>query len=158
MKKLTYIILFLAPCLALGQYDFDTRYFTIDETSLPEVPNYDTMLELGPLTEQAASTFTLDNTPTFEATLRSLRISSSNYWEPVDMRTAVGSSETYIDTNLNISPLKNRSYEMGSYSADGATKVKNTVYTEVRGLDLLDPCPPIGICPRCAPYRFNQGY
>ncbi len=158
MKRLLHLLLFLAPLIVLGQYDFDTRYFTINVASLPEAPELDQKWELSTSNDESQRTFILDNTPTFEATLRSLRISSSNYWEPVDMRNASNTTENYIDTTWEINPAKTSYYGTSSYKADGATKVTNTVYSEVRGLDLLDRCPPVGICPRCTPYRFNQGY
>lgn len=141
----------------MGQYDFDTRYFTINATSLPEAPSLDKTLELT-MVDETPDTFILDNTPTFEATLKSLRINSSNYWEAVDMRTALGSSTRYIDTNINITPIKTEynGFSVSMYASDGSSRVKNTVYKEVRGLNLLDPCPAFGICPRCAPYRYNQ--
>ena len=158
MKNLLYFLVLLGPFIAMGQYDFDTRYFTINAASLPEAPKFDKLSELMKVTDEAPASFILDNTPTFEATLKSLRISSSNYWEPVDMRNASGSEKNFVDTIWETDPIKTKYYGTSGYSADGASKVTNTVYVEVSGLDLLSPCPPIGICPRCAPYRYNQNY
>lgn len=158
MKKLIYIVLFILPTIVVAQYDFDTRYFTINSQSLPEAPRFNNSFELSGDSEEAKGTFSLDATPTFRATLNSLRISSSNFWEPVDMMNAVSVSKNYVSTNLKVDPLKTQNFGFTVYSSDKSSKVKNTVYAEVRGLDLLDPCPPYGICPRCAPYRFARGY
>jgi len=160
MKKLLYYFLFLLPFLTIAQYDFDSRYFTITESSLPEAPNFDDSPQLLTSTKETSSTFLLDSTPTFEATLRSLRISSSNYWEPVDMMNALEPSKTYVNPNISFEPIKKdkKGFSVSVYASDGSTRVKNTVYKEVRGLNLMDPCPPIGICPRCAPYKMNRGY
>lgn len=158
MKKLLHFLLFLLPAIVVAQYDFDTRYFTINSQSLPEAPQFNNSFQASKTSEDAKGTFSLDATPTFTATLNSLRISSSNYWEPVDMMNAVSVSKNYVSTRLKIDPLKSRNFGFAVYSSDNSSKVKNTVYAEVRGLDLLDPCPPFGICPRCAPYRFARGY
>mgnify|MGYP001548615756 CR=1 FL=1 len=149
----------LLPMLAIAQFDFETRYFTIDETSLPEAPQFNELPDLRSLsTKEVSGSFILDNIPTFAGTLSSFKIDTSNYWEPVNMRDALNSSSNYMAPNYDVAALNAKTYGFTSYAADGSTKVKNTVYTEVRGLDLLDPCPPFGICPRCAPYRAQRGF
>ncbi|RMA58911.1 hypothetical protein BXY75_2293 [Ulvibacter antarcticus] len=158
MKKQLLLLLMMLPILAIGQYDFDTRYFTINATSLTEAPSFDPILKTLEGSVENSSTFTLDATPTFAETLNSLRISSTNYWEPVDMMNAVTTTTSYITKTLEVEPKDSNRFGFSGYSADASSKVKNTVYVEVRGLDLLDPCPPYGICPRCAPYRYSRGY
>ena len=158
MKKQLIFILIILPVLAQAQFDFDSRYFTINAASLPEAPKLNETVELKKLSEETSTSFTLDNTPTFAATLNSFKINASNYWQPVDMMGALNTVENYVDTTLDVAPLKSQNYGFSGYAADGSTKVKNMVYKEVRGLDLLDPCPPFGICPRCAPYRAARGY
>ncbi|MFT6126662.1 MAG: hypothetical protein ACJAVA_001139, partial [Flavobacteriaceae bacterium] len=37
MKKYLVLLLLTIPLLSWAQFDFETRYFTIDATSLPEV-------------------------------------------------------------------------------------------------------------------------
>lgn len=155
MKKLPYLLFFIIPYFVTAQYDFDTRYFTINSESLAVAPKSDKKFETTKKIDEPQGTFTLELTPTFSATLKSLKINSSNYWEPVDMMDVVSTSNTYINPSWEVDPFESEFYGTSGYSADGATKVTNTVYSEVRGLDLLDPCPPIGICPRCAPYRYN---
>ncbi|MFT4849425.1 MAG: hypothetical protein ACI83B_001967 [Sediminicola sp.] len=163
MKKQVLMLLILLPLFSYGQFDFDTRYFTINATSLTEAPQFELLpkfgntLSLSNKKEERSGSYYLDNTPTFAATLNSFKMSSSNYWEPVDMMNAVSNSSNRLQTNWDIENLKPETYGNSSYSADGASKVKNSVYMEVRGLDLLSPCPPYGICPRCAPYRA-RGY
>ena len=159
MKKRFLFILAFLPLIAVAQFDFDSRYFTIDETSLPEAPQFqESSLNVIGVENKVTGSFTLDNTPTFAATMSSIKISSTNYWEPVDMMSVVSATQNYIDTNFDVAPLRAKAYGNYSYSADGASKVKNAVYMEVRGLDLLAPCPPYGICPRCAPYRAAGRY
>jgi len=164
MKKQLFFLFTLLPLLAVAQYDFDSRYFTINAASLPEAPQFNQLTQfsqipqLVKLSDEKLSSFTLDNTPTFAATLKSFKINASNYWQPVDMMGVVNTSKNYISTSLDVAPLKSDNFCFSVYTADNASKVKNTVYTEVRGLDLLDPCPTFGICPRCAPYRIGRGY
>ena len=163
MKKLALIILILLPMLATAQFDFDSRYFTINASSLPEAPQFEPMptfgkmLSLSDSANEKSGSFSLDNTPTFAATLSALKMNSSNYWEPVDMMNAANASSNRLKTKWDIAPLQSETYGYTVYSADASSKVKNNVYVEVRGLDLLSPCPPYGICPRCAPYRA-KGY
>jgi hypothetical protein len=163
MKKQVLFLLILLPLFSYGQFDFDTRYFTINATSLPEAPQFDLLpkfgnsLSMSNKKEEKSGSYYLDNTPTFAATLSSFRMSSSNYWEPVDMMSAVSNTINRSPSNANISSLRPENYGNSSYSKDASTKVKNSVYVEMRGLDLLSPCPPYGICPRCAPYRA-RGY
>jgi hypothetical protein len=157
IKKFLFLILIL-PLTLFAQYDFDTRYFTINANSLPEAPT----LNAAPLTLdmpiENKATFTLDQIPTFNETLNSFRISASNYREPVDMMSVLNTKSNYVDKTLDIVPVDSNRFGFSGYNADKSSKVKNTVYTEVSGLDLLSPCPPYGICPRCAPYRTNRGY
>ena len=163
MKKQVLLLLILLPLFSYGQFDFDTRYYTINATSLPEAPQFELLPKFGnriSLSNKAqgkSGSYNLESTPTFAATLNSFKMSSSNYWQPVDMMNAVNTSSNRVRTKWDIANLKPETYGNASYSADRASKVKNTVYIEVRGLDLLSPCPPYGICPRCAPYRA-RGY
>ena len=163
MKKRVLFLLIMLPLFSYGQFDFDTRYFTINATSLPEVPQFELMpkfgstLSLSDKNEPKSGSYYLDNTPTFAATLNSFKMSSSNYWQPVDMMSAVSNSTNRMPSNMDISNLRPENYGNYSYSKDASSKVKNSVYVEMRGLDLLSPCPPYGICPRCAPYRA-RGY
>jgi hypothetical protein len=159
MKKTVLLLSFLLPILATAQFDFDSRYFTINASSLPEAPQFEPMptfgkvLSLNESSKENSGSFSLDSTPTFAATLNALKMNSSNYWEPVDMMSAASASINRLKTKWDIAPLKPEVYGFTVYNADAASKVKNSVYVEVRGLDLLSPCPPYGICPRCAPYR-----
>ena len=162
MKKQFLFLLILLPLLSYGQFDFDTRYFTINATSLSEAPSFETLTEfsnvvsLSDKKEVKSGSYYIDNTPTFAATLNSYKMSSSNYWQPVDMMNAVNNSSNGLQTNWDITNLQPRTYGNSSYSKDGSSKVKNSVYVEVRGLDLMAPCPPYGLCPRCAPYRARR--
>ncbi len=158
MKKLILICVFSLPFTVSAQFDFDSRYFTIDESSLPAAPQSTFTIDLSDNSEKFSSSFTLEQSPTFRGALNELRISATNYWEPVDMRDVASTSNRYVGPLNDVAALNVKTYGFTNYAADGSSKVKNTVYTEVRGLNVLDPCPPVGICPRCAPYRLQRGY
>lgn len=158
MKKIICIVLLFIPLVASAQFDFDTRYFTINATSLPDVPLIDETFQITKSPQEKTGTFTLANTPTFSATRNAIKISSDNYWQPVNMMDAVSISTNYMDKTLSVAPIDSNRFGFSGYTADASSKVKNTVYMEVRGLDVLDACPPFGICPRCAPYRYRRGY
>ena len=163
MKKLVLLQLMLLPVLSYGQFDFDSRYFTINSTSLTAAPQFELLpkfantLSLSNKNEVKSGSYYLSNTPTFAATLNSLKMSTSNYWQPVDMMNAVSGASNLSGSNWDIKKMKPEVYGNSSYTKDRASGVENAVYVEFRGLDVLSPCPPYGICPRCAPYRA-RGY
>lgn len=149
--KIYWIILLLFPVSLWGQYDFETRYFSINATALPEIP------EVGEFTLRNAST----DAPLIKNLSDFNQINAKNYWQPVDMAGAMAEEEKLKDNGYDTQSLQekfNKSYGVGQYPQDGSTKVTNRVYKEQRGLDFLDPCPPFGICPRCAPYRIGRGF
>lgn len=81
------------------------------------------------------------------------------FWEPVDMSLAVAQENASKNRNANIRPIAVKSFGFSTasqYAADGQTKVTNIVYKDMRGLQLVSPCPPVGLCWRCAPYRNNR--
>lgn len=144
-------ILFLFPALVFGQYDFETRYFTMDAKALPEVPEISSFQ----LNWKAPAAFEIKKFSDFN------QVTSNNYWEAVDMAAALAEKESYKKAEVKVKALQQKFSPYGGtaqYERDGSTKVRNTVYKEQRGLDLIDPCPPFGICPRCAPYRIGRGF
>ena len=147
MKKLL-LLLLITPALVVAQYDFDTRYFTIKADALPDVESLANFsLEKGPVFSEKLPTFNL--------------MTRTNFWQPVDMVGAIGEARKFISSNVAITPLNAKVYGFSGFSGykdDAASGVDNSVYKEVRGLDLLGDCPPYGICARCAPYRVNRGY
>jgi hypothetical protein len=150
MKKLAYILFFL-PVVLCAQYDFETRYFKIDDTSLPMVPEISSL-------EAKFSTpknFEIKSLSDFN------KVTAKNYWEAVDMSIALEKKENYKRAEFNAKALQQKFSAYGGtsqYSSDGATTVVNTVYKEQRGLYMMDACPPFGICPRCAAFRVGRGY
>lgn len=137
--------------VVLGQYDFETRYFTIDAASLPEVPE----IMSYQLDRNSNAAFEIKNFSDFN------KVTANNYWEAVDMAAALEKKEGYRKSEVSVKNLNQKFSALGGtaqYERDGSTKVKNTVYKEQRGLDFMNPCPPFGICPRCAPYRVGRGF
>jgi hypothetical protein len=163
MKKQLLLLLSLLPLFSYGQFDFDSRYFTINSTSLPAAPQFELLpkfsntLSLSNKNEVKSGSYYISSTPTFAATLNSFKMSSSNYWQPVDMMNAVSGAKNRMVSNWDTANIKPNTYSTSSYTKDSASRVENAVYVEFRGLDVLSPCPPYGICPRCAPYRA-RGY
>tara|TARA_R110002124_G_C8974716_1_gene515876 strand:- start:16610 stop:17074 length:465 start_codon:yes stop_codon:yes gene_type:complete len=154
MKYILWCIFFI-PVLTFAQYDLDTRYFSINAESLPDIERSTTFLDFSEPTE---GSFKLDAIPSFNGTLSSIRMNADNFWQPVDMMAAVNTNESFIDKKLEIAPLRSGVYGFSGYTTDGSTSVQNIVYKDARGLNFLDPCPPFGICPRCAHYRVSRGY
>jgi hypothetical protein len=147
MKIICFILLML-PLTFFGQDDFSTRYYTFDSQSLPQL--------------EELSVYNLKADAPFEKIdLNYFRMDVNNYRESVDMVSVVEKEMAYAPSNVNVKEIESEFYSFGvqqNYRSDGKTRVTNSVYKEMRGLNLIDPCPPIGVCPRCAPYRVGRGY
>jgi hypothetical protein len=148
MMKSVYLIFLILPLTIVGQNDFSTRYFKINSESLPQLDEL-TIYNLKPVT------------PFEKIGLNDFRMNVNNYRGAVNMVSAVEDEMAYAPSNVNIKEIQSEFYSFSSprnYQSDGKTRVNNSVYKEMRGLDLMDPCPPFGICPRCAPYRVGRGF
>ena len=136
MKILSYILIFL-PALAVGQFDFETRYFTIDSESLPDMPKI--------------STLDMDfaKTPSFQKKRISdfVKVTSENYWQAVDMATVLKKESTMLDyspINLPILDQKEFGFSFsvnGSNSFDGTSRygIRNIAYKEMRSIYFCSP-------------------
>jgi len=136
MKLLSYILIFL-PALAVGQFDFDTRYFTIDNESLPDMPEI--------------STLDMDfvETPSFQKKRISdfVKVTSENYWQAVDMATVLEKESTMLDYSpINLPILNQKEFGFsfsvnGSNSFDGTSRygIKNIAYKEMRSIYFCSP-------------------
>jgi len=142
MKKYVVFILFLLPVLSWSQYDFETRYFTIDETSLPEV--------------NVLETFTEINNNSFLTKLPDFKMNNDNFQKEVNMGEVLYDSERYVNSNYEVKAIEAKGYGFNTsqYEADASSAVKNIVYKPSSG----DPCPPFGICAKCAPFRVGRRY
>ena len=146
MKYWILIALFL-PVTLFAQGDLETRYFTITSESLPTI--------------DALSDFDFNTQPFVKRSLDEFQMNSDNYRSAVNMVAAIEKEESFLVRNVDLNSLNSKFGNFGDqsqYQSDGKTRVQNTVYKEMRGLDLLSPCPPFGICARCAPYRLGRGY
>lgn len=147
MKKGLYILLFVTG-LVHAQYDLDTRYFTIDAESLPAMEvseEYNFSIKKGP------KLFS-------DLPLPTSKITAQNYWQSVNMMEVIEKEKTFVDTKSQALSLNGIRYGFSDSNAERGGKLTNFVYKESNGLSLIDPCPPFGICPRCAPYRVSRGY
>jgi hypothetical protein len=136
------------PLTVFSQQDFSTRYFTINSESLPQL--------------EQLTVYNLKPVNAFEKIgLNKFQMNVDNYRTSVDMVGAVEQESNYVPANVNVQEIQSEFFSFGAqnnYRSDGKTRVKNSVYKEMRGLDLMDPCPPFGICARCAPYRVGRGF
>lgn len=142
MKKILVLVLTLLPLLSWAQFDFETRYFTIDATSLPEVNVLETFMEL--------------NSNSFFTKLPEFKMNNDNYQKEVNMGEVLYASEKFVNSNYEVKAIeaKNFGFSTSQYKADASSAVKNFVYKPASG----DPCPPFGICAKCAPYRVGRRY
>jgi len=150
-------LFFFAPLLCFAQYDFDSRYFTIDENSLPASEAFSGFKK----ESEIISRFSLDAAPVVvDEKLPSFKITTNNYRKPVEMAVAINELNSFAVVS-EITPIKAKTYGFtgySGYSADKSSGVTNIVYKEQRGLNFVDACPPFGLCPRCAHYRVGRGY
>lgn len=136
MKRILYALIFL-PLVAIGQYDFESRYFTMNAESLPDT--------------QELSTFDIDfgekrNFKKMHITDFN-KVTAKNYWLPVDMMTALEQESvltSYPAVNLPALNQKEFGFSVsvnGSNSFDGTSShgVRNTVYKESRSVYFCGP-------------------
>lgn len=105
------------------------------------------------------SEFRFNESPFVKRSLNEFELNTFNYRTTVDMMAAVSKDLPSQPRNVNIESLRQglpgiRNEQ--AYISDGKTRVENQVYKEMRGLDLVDRCPPWGVCARCAPYRAGR--
>lgn len=136
MKLLSYILIFL-PVLAIGQFDFETRYFTIDSESLAD------MSELSSLDME----FVMK--PSFQKRRISdfTRVTAKNYWQAVDMASVLEKESTKLDYSpINLPMLDQKEFGFsfsvnGSNSFDGTSRygIRNIAYKEMRSIYFCSP-------------------
>ena len=138
MKRYLYILAFL-PTLMVAQYDFENRYFTIGEESLPEISAFDVIL---------------NDKPSFKkVSFQDYgKVTVSNYYQPVDMMTALQvESNLLTSPGIDIPALNQKEFGFsfsvnGNNSRDGTinyntsnTGLRNTVYREARSVYFCAP-------------------
>ena len=139
------IILLLITGSLSAQSDFEQRYFTMTDRSLPAIEDL--------------SQFNFNKTPFVKRSLNEFELNARNYRSPVDMMAAVSGDRAPRPQNIDLESLQSRLPGVRGdrgYISDGKTRVENQVYQEMRGLDFIDRCPPGGVCARCAPYRLGR--
>jgi len=105
------------------------------------------------------SQFQFNDTPFVKRSLNEFDLNSFNYRSEVDMMAAVSKDRSPRPRNIDMESLRQGLpgfQNDQTYISDGKTRVENTVYKEMRGLDFVDRCPPWGVCARCAPYRAGR--
>lgn len=130
-------MMILLPVIATGQYDFETRYFTMTAESLPETKELSSFdYDFGEQRSFKKMRITDFN-----------KVTANNYWQPVDMMTALEEKSTLTDQpSVNLPKLNQKEFGFsfsvnGSNSFDGTTShgVRNTVYKEARSVFFCSP-------------------
>ena len=125
MKKLLFLLL-VFPLIAAAQLDFESNKFKLDVVKLPEIESL--------MSVSLPSNSNFANK--YSNKLPSFKLSKENYREPVSMFEVMAASESYVQSNIEIS-LDPREYGIysgnSSYRADSSTSVENIVYKESRG-------------------------
>jgi len=136
-------LLVLLPALAVSQYDLETRYFSMSDESLPKT--------------EELSAFDIDFGETRSFKKMHItdfnKVTSNNYWQAVDMMTALEDDSSYLQQpSVNLPKLNQKEFGFsvsvnGSNSFDGTSShgVRNTVYQESRSVYF------------CAPSSFYAG-
>ncbi|HBY67840.1 MAG TPA: hypothetical protein DEG69_08850, partial [Flavobacteriaceae bacterium] len=92
MKNFAFL-LFIFPLLAIGQSDFDIRYFSIEATPSPEIKS----LELVPY-KIFGDRQNFGNISVFTPNLAPVSVSTNEYWQPVNMVEAASKDNNFIDS------------------------------------------------------------
>ncbi|MEM7186846.1 MAG: hypothetical protein AAF466_09320 [Bacteroidota bacterium] len=138
MKRFVFILLF-APLAAFGQFDIETRYFTMDANSLPdtrELSSFD--IDFG-----EDRSFKKMHITDFN------KVTAQNYWQAVDMMSVLEQEQNLVSApDINLPKLNQKEFGFsvsvnGSNSNNGTTShgVRNTVYQEARPVFFCSPSP-----------------
>lgn len=135
MKYLVYIFLFSCTQV-VAQNDFETRYYTINLESLPNISKAASVL--GKMPKQNKGSFNLGAAPSYQNTKNSFTITASNYWQPVDMADALtGSTIPYSNSQFTTTRLQEKQFGITIQGSTGqtsfdfgeaGTQIKNDVY------------------------------
>ena len=91
MKNLfTIIAILFSISMSFSQNDFETRYYTINANSLIIPPSIKSVIDEMP--DKINTSFTLGEAPSYQNTLNTNAISTSNYWQSVDIAMAMASN------------------------------------------------------------------
>ncbi|MAT90341.1 MAG: hypothetical protein CMC35_06570 [Flavobacteriaceae bacterium] len=148
MRWLVFLVI-LFPSLAGAQSDFESNFIRIEATALPEIED---------LSSWKLRTKT---TMSFSTKLKTLRMNTQNYRLPVDMAAAMEQQHGYVSPDFDMSKLDAAYRNVGAdatYVSDGKTKVKNTVYTDMRNLSYRPAFTPFGYYSRNSVFSIDQGY
>jgi hypothetical protein len=122
----------------MGQYDFETRYFTMNAESLPntqELSSFD--IDFG-----EKHSFIKMHISDFN------KVTANNYWLPVDMMGAIEGERLLTESPMvNLPKLNQKEFGFsvsvkGNNSFDGTSSnygVQNTVYKESRSVYFCAP-------------------
>jgi len=106
MKNLfTIIAILFSISMSFSQNDFETRYYTINANSLIIPPSIKSVIDEMP--DKINTSFTLGEAPSYQNTLNTNAISTSNYWQSVDIAMAMASN-TVAYNNDQFKPLKTK--------------------------------------------------
>ena len=118
----------------MGQYDFENRYFTLTDESLPEISAFDIDFgEKSPFKKLSFYDYS--------------KVTVENYYQPVDMMAALDQQSSLLEApGINIPALNQKEFGFsfsvnGNNSRDGTTNygVRNTVYREARSVYFCAP-------------------
>jgi hypothetical protein len=165
MKIPCYIFL-LISFVSFSQNDFDSRYYTIDGESLPEIPQIPTLLmELNKSKNIINGSFTLGASPSYQETRNTFTISSSNYWQPVDMTQALASKKVpYDNSQFKVQQLQKKQFgfsvsgnggETSFDFGDGETRVQNSTYQNQQRPFYIEEPQRRAFRPRAYPFYRN---
>lgn len=139
MKNL-FTIVMVVFCIGTcySQNDFETRYYTIDARSLISPAGIAFVLEQTP--GRVKSSFTLGEAPSYQNTLNTNAINTTNYWQAVDIAKAMASNtNSYNNSQFDTSRLREKQFGFSIQAngvdtsfefRDGQTRVRNDVYKE----------------------------
>ena len=148
MIKYLCFSLFMLPIILLAQNDFDTRYFTINAESLPDVPKIEGFFVANKDFKEGS--YSLAGIPTYANTLQSFQINADNYWQPVDIATVLNKKNGYVDTKIDLPSIQQKQFGVifkgtnstTEFSIDSPNGVKNQVYKEQRAFYIYQPGAP----------------
>ena len=121
--RLVVAIVLGIPMLALGQNDFESRYYTFAATLQTELPTP----ELSAFQKKVATTIYKESR---FSDFTDQQVTSQNFWKPVDMAATAQEQTGFSSVSIERLQAGFNRAQLYGYQSDGKSKVRNEVYRD----------------------------
>ncbi|QIE58228.1 hypothetical protein G5B37_01190 [Rasiella rasia] len=122
MKHFVAFLLFF-PLIALGQNDFESRYFTLAASVETELPTP----QLSAFQKKVANSIYKKSR---FSDFTNQQVTRQNFWQPVDMAATANERQRYSNVSTERLQAGFGRTQVYGYTTDGKTRARNSVYLD----------------------------